>query len=549
MPCQNSLPGIYYPRMNTKLQTPRPPVVVVMGHIDHGKSTLLDYIRKTNVAENETGGITQNISAYEVQIPTPDSSGSGPRPQASGITFLDTPGHEAYSAMRERGARIADIAILVVSAEDGVKPQTIEAWKAINEIKLPCIVAINKIDKPGANIEKTKMELAENEIYLENYGGKIPYVEISAKVGTGVDNLLSLILILAEMENLTAQANEDASGFVIEANLDSRRGIQATLLIKNGTLKNGMAVAAEDSICSTRIIENFKGEIIDKASISAPVRIFGFDKMPSVGAEFKSFKNKREALEYAKKWQSNSGSSRSDLGNSKRSDLFSPDEAGKKIIPLLLKADVLGSLEAIEKEIAKISAKGATPAGFGGQGPASGEKEETVAEFKIIGRGVGPISESDIKNISDSAETIVIGFNVKADKSAMETAQKRGLTISFFDIIYKMTEWLEGQMEERRPRIETVETTGRAKVIRAFSRTKERQIVGGKVLEGAIVLNGAVKIMRREFEIGRGKIINLEKGKIKTSAVPEGAEFGMMIESKIEIAPGDVIELFSVTQK
>src|SRR3989344_2030207 len=213
----------------------RPPVVVVMGHIDHGKSTLLDYIRKTNVVECEAGGITQCISAYEVLHK--DEHG-----QDKKITFLDTPGHEAFSKMRERGAEIADIAILIVSAEDGVKPQTIEAWKTIVESKIPCLVAINKTDKPGANVEKTKTELAENEIYLENYGGKIPFAEISAQDGTGVDNRLSLILILAEMENFIGSPAELASGYVIESSLDPKRGVQATLIIKNGTLKKGLAV-------------------------------------------------------------------------------------------------------------------------------------------------------------------------------------------------------------------------------------------------------------------------------------------------------------------
>ncbi len=505
--------------------TERPPVVVVMGHIDHGKSTLLDYIRKTNVVDSETGGITQTISAYEVEIPTPDKSGSGPRPQASGkITFLDTPGHEAFSKMRERGAMVADIAILIVSAEDGVKPQTIEAWKTIVEMKLPCIVAINKIDKPGANVEKTKMELAEHEIYLENYGGKIPYVEISAKVGTGVDSLLSLILLLAEMENFTGKTDGNASGFVIEANLDSKRGIQATLLIKEGHLKKGMTVVAEDSLCSTRLIENFKGVAIEEAHLSSPVRIFGFDKMPKVGAEFVSFENKKDALEYARTWQNN---------NLKKEVVAPAIENDKKIIPLIIKADVSGTLEAIEKEVAKIK----------------GSAEIQGAEFKIIAKGVGPISESDIKTISGATDAIIIGFNVKSDKSAVEVAQTRGITISFFDIIYKMTEWLEVEMEKRRPRVETNLTIGRAKIIRAFSRTKERQIVGGKVLEGYISLNGIVKIIRREFEIGRGKVVNLEKSKVKTSTVSEGAEFGMMIESKIEIAEGDTIELFSIEQK
>ena len=499
---------------------PRPPVVVIMGHIDHGKSTLLDYIRKTNVVECEVGGITQCISAYEVIHKNENG-------EDSKITFLDTPGHEAFSKMRERGATVADIAILVVSAEDGVKPQTIEAWKTINEIKLPCIVAINKIDKPGANIEKTKMELAENEIYLENYGGKIPCVEISAKTGTGIDNLLSLILIIAEMENWEGNIDEYASGFVIEANLSSKCGILATLIIKNGCLKNGMTVVVENCICSTRIIENFLGKIISSASFSSPIRIFGFDKMPKVGAKFKSFKNKKDAEKYIKSWQNLEVLP----PKSKTSKL--EETINKKIIPILLKADVSGSLEAIEKEIAKINS----------------ELNATSAEFKIIGKGVGPISESDIKNISSGENAIVIGFNVKADKSALEVAQKRGIYISFFDIIYKMTEWLAEEMEKRRPRVETTEIKGRAKILKAFSRTKDRQIVGGKVIEGSISLGETVKIMRREFEIGKGKIVNLEKSKTKTSTVEEGIEFGSMVESKIEIVAGDVLESFSITQK
>lgn len=490
-----------------------------MGHIDHGKSTLLDYIRKTSIADSETGGITQRISAYEVALK--DDEGVERK-----ITFLDTPGHEAFSKMRERGAEIADIAILVVSAEDGVKPQTLEAWKTITESKIPCIVAINKIDKPGINIERTKQELAENEIYLENYGGKIPFAEISAKDGTGIDNLLSLILIMSDMEGLTGDTAKEASGFVIEINMDQRRGILATLIIKDGSIKKGMTVAVEDSICSTRIIENFKNEMIDEASFSSPVRIVGFDKMPRVGAIFKSFAKKSDAEKYAKNWQPES---QTETGS--KAPINKDND--KKMIPIVLKADVSGSIEAIEKEIAKIKSK----------------TEIDNAEFKIVAKGIGAISESDIKGVASGLDAIVIGFNVKADKSALEIAQMRGITISFFDIIYKMTEWLEEQMEERRPKVETVETIGRAKIIRAFSRTKERQILGGKVTEGNIKLNSTVKIIRREFEIGKGKILNLEKSKVKTGLVEEGAEFGMMIESKMEIVAGDVLESFAVTQK
>ena len=499
----------------------RPPVVVVMGHIDHGKSTLLDYVRKTNVVEGEAGGITQKISAYEVELK--DEKGVNKK-----ITFLDTPGHEAFSKMRARGAEIADIAILVVSAEDGVKPQTIEAWKTVVESKIPCIVAINKIDKPGANIEKTKIELAENEIYLENYGGQVPVAEVSAKAGTGVDNLLSLILILAEVEGFTGNPAENASGFVIEVNLDSRRGILATLIIKNGALRKGMTVAVEDATCATRIMENFKGEILSAAAFSSPIRIVGFDKIPRVGAEFRAFDKKSDAEKYVKDWKlANSPRAASQISETSEGNLSA--QAGKKIIPIILKADVAGSLEAIEKEIGKIQNDG--------------------AEFRLVAEGIGPIAESDIKGIATGADVIVIAFNVKTDKSAEEIALQREITISKFDIIYKLTEWLELQMEERRPKIETAETVGKAKIIRAFSRTKERQIVGGKVTEGQLKLHSVVKIMRRDFEIGRGKIANLEKNKVKTSEISEGAEFGMMIESKVDIVAGDVLESFTIVKK
>ena len=499
-------------KKNEQKNIERPPVVVVMGHVDHGKSTLLDYIRKTNIVDREAGGITQNISAYEVIHK--DEHGDNKK-----ITFVDTPGHEAFSGMRERGAHIADIAILVVSAEDGVKTQTLEAWKTIVESKVPCIVAINKIDKPGANIEKTKIELAENEIYLENYGGKIPFALISAKVGTGIDELLSLILILAEMENFTGDENACASGQIIEANLDPKRGIEASLIINNGTLKKGMVVVAGDSICPTKIMQNFMGKVITEATFSSPIRLIGFSKMPKVGGKFKSFSDKREAEEYVKNLKTENTSE----------EISNTQNGNNKIIPIVIKADVSGTLEAIEKEIGKI------------------KDEHTL--FRVIGKGAGTISESDIKSVATCDDALVIGFNVKADRSAVDLAEKRGITIAHFDIIYKMTEWLEDEMSKRRLKIETAETTGKAKIIKAFSRTKERQILGGKVTEGQITLNSIIKILRRDFEIGTGKIVNLEKNKVKTSTVEEGSEFGMMIESKIEVVGGDVVESFTMTKK
>lgn len=493
----------------------RAPVVAIMGHIDHGKSTLLDYIRNTNITAKEAGGITQRLSAYEAI--QKDENGKDRK-----ITFLDTPGHEAFSTMRERGAKAADIAILIVSAEDGVKPQTVEAWKTISKSKVPCIVAINKIDKPGANVEKTKMSLAENEIFLENFGGNIPFTEISAKTGQGVDNLLSLINIVADMEDFKGNKEENASGFVLEANLDPKRGIQATLVIKDGTLKKGMTVVVEDSICPVRMIENFKGEQVNEISFSSPVRLAGFDKIPQAGAEFLSFVKKEEAVEYAK-------DTKKYIRYAEQENTQNEQNDDKIIFPLFIKADVTGSLEAIAKEIEKI--------------------ESENAKFRIVSRSEGPITEADIKATGNHEEAIIVGFNVKSSPHVRELAERRNITIQTFDIIYKMTEWLKEELEKRRPKIDTEETIGKAKILKTFSKTKERQVIGGKVLEGKIILGKTVKILRKDFEIGRGKIVNLEKNKVKSSDVTEGSEFGTMIESKTEIAPGDVIESFSLTKK
>ncbi|MBP9851394.1 MAG: translation initiation factor IF-2 [Candidatus Pacebacteria bacterium] len=485
--------------------TERPPVVAVMGHIDHGKSTLLDYIRKTNIVDREAGGITQAVSAYEVLF------------KGKKITFIDTPGHAAFTKMRERSANVADIAILVVSAEDGVKPQTVEAWKTITESNTPFIVAINKIDKPEASIEKTKVGLAENGIYLENYGGNIPFVPISAKAGTNIDELLSMIELIAEVESFTGNSKKLAEGFVIEANMDPKRGIQATLIIKDGYIDKTLWASAGGATCKVRIMEDFLGKSAEKMSFSSPLRLVGFDQMPKVGAPFKCFDNKDEASAYAKSEQ---------VSTSEESFNFS---GNKKVIPVILKADTTGSIEAIEKEISKI--------------------KNDSALFRIVQKGEGKITEGNIKSISDGEEALVIGFNVKADNSATELAERRGVKIAYFDIIYKLSEWLEKEMEARRPRVETEETVGRAKILKAFSKTKEKQVLGAKVVEGKISLSSMVKIIRRENAIGQGKIVNLEKNKMKVGSVEEGTEFGMMLESKLDIVPGDVIETFAIVKR
>lgn len=489
-----------------KTEKIRPPVVVVMGHVDHGKSTLLDYIRKSNIVDGEAGGITQHISAYEVI--KKDEKGENRL-----ITFLDTPGHEAFSKMRTRGAEAADIAILVVSAEDGVKTQTLEAYKTIVENKVPYIVAINKIDKPNANVDKTKMDLAEKGIYLEGQGGDIPFVSISAKVGTGVEELLDLIILVADLQEFKGDPTLNATGIIIEAKCDPKRGISATCIIKDGTLKSGMFVATGQAIVTTRILESFKGLPIKEATFSSPIKLVGFESMPEVGNIFKSFKTKKEAENY--------------VNNIKDENLNNkiPEEKinqNGKIIPIIIKTDVMGSIEAIEKEITKLN-------------------NEEIS-FKIISSGVGAINESDLKMGSINKESVIVGFNTKLDNGARDLNESLKVNVETFEIIYKLTDWLKDLKEERRPRQETIEVIGSLKILKTFGATKDKQVVGGKVTVGRIALGSKVRIIRREFEIGNGKIVELQTNKIKSKEVLEGSDCGVQVESKMDIAPGDVLE-------
>ncbi|MEA3398952.1 MAG: translation initiation factor IF-2 [Patescibacteria group bacterium] len=475
---------------------PRPPVVVVMGHVDHGKSTLLDYIRKTNVVEDEVGGITQQISAYEVNH------------NNKMITFLDTPGHESFSKMRSRGAQAADIAVLVVSAEDSVKTQTLEAWKTITEREIPYIVAINKIDKSNTNVEKTKNDLVSEGIYLEGMGGEIPFVLISSKTGEGISELLDMITLVSDLNEFTGNKNTLASGIIIESNCNPKRGNTATCLILNGTLTSDMFVVTGKSMVKARIMENFLGKPIKKASFSSPVLLVGFDKIPEVGMSFSSYDNKKEAEKnkIVKK-----------VDNDK-----SLNEFKGKIIPLTIKTGVMGTIEAIEKEIDKLN------------------NDEIV--FKIVNKGVGSINESDLKMSSINKDSVIIGFNVKIDNEVRDLNESLKVKIEIFNIIYKLTDWLKEIMEEKRPRKEVTEVIGSVKILKTFNTTKGKQLIGGKVTTGYITNNSNIRILRRDTEIGQGKIIQLQEGKIKTKEIREENECGILVESKVEIASGDVLE-------
>jgi translation initiation factor IF-2 len=501
------------PKSNTQSNiVTRPPVVVIMVHVDHGKSTLLDYIRKSNIVDGEAGSITQHISAYKVS----HKSEAG---EDRSITFLDTPGHEAFSKMRQRGAAAADMAILIVSAEDGVKAQTLEAYNTIIESNTPYIVAINKVDKPNANIEKTKMELAEKGIYLEGMGGDIPSVQISAKAGTGVSELLDMILLVADLTVFTGDTTLPATGIVIEAHREPKRGISASCIIKNGTLTSGMFVACGSAIVTTRIMENFLGKPIKEASLSEPIRLTGFESMPDIGSTFFSFENKKEAEEYVKEILNNPPP----VVKEKENNI----NATTKIIPLIIKTDVMGTNEALAKEISKLN----TP----------------EIAFKIVSRGTGGISETDIKMASINTESISVGFNTKMDREAININESLKVEVQTFDIIYKLIEWLAEAIQTRRPKKETLEITGSLKVLKTFGGTKDKQIVGGKVTTGRVADGGTVRIMRRDFEIGNGKIVGLQLNKMKVKEVLEATDCGIQIESKTTIAPGDILEAFIIS--
>jgi len=503
---------------NAQKKIERPPVICIMGHIDHGKSTLLDYIRKTNIVDSEAGGITQKISAYEVIH------------KGKKITFLDTPGHESFTKIRQRGASVADIVVLVVSAEDGVKKQTVEAFQCIKESQTPMIVVINKIDKPGADIEKTKANLAENEIYLEGYGGAISFVAISAKTGKGVDELLDLMLLLAEMGELTGDKEKNAEGVIIEANMDKQKGISATMIIKDGTIKSGMFVACGQAIAPTRIMEDFQGKKITEASFSSPIRIIGFDSLPKVGNKFFTFTEKEKALNYVITYQEpvkKNNLTPALSSTNEREEEEETENIGN--INIIIKADVMGSIEGIEHELEKI-------------------KNERM-KVKIVYLGVGDITENDINMLGGKADSLVLGFNVKVDSKALASAEKFGIQIKTFDIIYKLTEWLTEMAESKTPKLKVEEMSGRAKVLKFFSTVKDKNIIGARVEEGEIKVGDEVKIMRRELEVGRGKVREIQQLKEKVSEVRSGVEFGCQLQSIITPAPGDKIEAFKIIEK
>ncbi len=475
----------------------RHPVVVVLGHVDHGKTTLLDYIRKTNVAQRESGGITQHLGAYEISW------------HDKKITFLDTPGHESFSKMRERGARVADVAILVVAADDGVKPQTEEAFKSIQKSGIPFAVAINKIDKPTAEPDRVKSELSQIGVLVEGWGGSVPVLLVSAKEGRGIEELLETILLLAELEEFTGDPAAPAEGIVIEAHLDSRRGPSATLLVTNGTLKKGDFILAGESSASVRILEDTGGHGISEGRLSSPVSVVGFDRVPAIGDTFRAFGSKAELEENLKKRESK---------NVPKKDDAQAD------VGVLLKADVAGSLEALSEEAKKVLPEGLV--------------------VKFFEGSAGEITEGDIKTIASAKAGIIVGFRVKIKPNVAELGVRFGITVGLFEIIYEALDWLAKELTARAPKKISRIDAGKLLVLKIFQSTAGGRVIGGKVREGKVTKDALFEVLRQGEVVGRGEVKNIERNKTKVSELKEGEEGGLLVSASRAIEERDILSFF-----
>ncbi len=501
-----------------KDMVPRPPVVCVMGHVDHGKTSLLDAIRKTNVTSAEAGGITQASGASVVEI------------NGQTITFLDTPGHEAFTAMRMRGAQSTDIAILVVAADDGVMPQTIEAINHAKAAGIEIIVAINKIDKPSANIERVKQELTEYELIPEDWGGSTIFCPVSAHTGEGLDNLLEMILLTAEVLELKANPNRNARGIVIEAELDKGRGPVATMLVQKGTLHVGDYLAVGSSHGKVRAMHNSKGVRVTEATPSTPVQILGLDTVPSAGEIFMAVDNEKEARQISETYISQSRVKMLAETKSRMSldDLYSQIQAGNvKELNIIIKADVQGSVEAVKQSLLKLS-------------------NDEVA-VKCIHSGVGAINESDII-LASASNAIVIGFNIRPDARAKETAETEGVDVRLYRVIYNAIEDIESAMKGMLDPIFEEQVIGHAEIRQTYKASGVGMIAGSYVLDGIINRNCSVRITREGNLIYEGKMASLKRFKDDVKEVKSGFECGIVLENFNDIQVEDQIEAYQMVE-
>jgi translation initiation factor IF-2 len=486
--------------LKTEVKT-RPPIVVVMGHVDHGKTTLLDYIRKANIAAREAGGITQATAAYE--IVHADRK----------ITFIDTPGHQAFTAMRSRGAQVADLAILVVAADEGVKPQTKEAIQIILDAKTPFIVAINKVDKTGGNLDKARNDLMMAGVLLEGYGGQVSYCAVSAKTGEGVPALLDLILLAADLEGLTYDATTPASGFVLEAKRDPKRGIEATVIIKNGTLSRGDAIHTRTASGKVKILENFLGKTVSELEPSAPAIIIGFEKIPQVGEEFAVGELTEEAA-------AQGGATVSGAGAPAAAKVINQIAKSKpNTLNLILKAGDAGSLEALSVVLRGIDQKGGK-------------------EINIVEEGVGDITDGDIRHAIATKATI-IGFKNRVEKGAKVLADAQTVTVITSEIVYDLSAAVEEYFSGARGPA----AAGELEVLALFNQEKlQKQLVGGLVINGTFRGKLSFDIIRGHVgstPVGNGKVLGLREKKSEIFQADKGKEIGVLIDSQTVVQVGD----------
>ena len=496
----------------------RPPVVCVMGHVDHGKTSLLDCIRNTHVTDREAGGITQHIGAYVVTI------------NGQKITFLDTPGHEAFTAMRMRGANATDIAILVVAADDGVMPQTIEAINHAKAAGVEIIVAINKIDKPSANVERVKQELSEYELIPEDWGGSTIFVPVSAHTGEGIDTLLEMILLTAEVEELKANPKRRARGLVIEAELDKGKGPVATILVQKGTLKVGDSIAAGACSGKVRAMMDDKGKRVKEAGPSTPVEILGLSDVPNAGEILVVTENDKEAKNFAATFVSENKNRLLEETKAKMSldDLFSQIQAGNlKELPIIVKADVQGSVEAVKQSLVKLS------------------NEEVVV--KVIHGGVGAITESDV-SLASASNAIIIGFNVRPDATAKTIADQEGVDVRLYKVIYQAIEDVEAAMKGMLDPVYEEKVIGHAEVRQTFKASGVGTIAGGYVLDGIFQRNCKVRITRGEEQIYEGNLASLKRFKDDVKEVKAGYECGLVFEDFNDIQEEDKVEAYIMVE-
>lgn len=499
---------------NSALLKPRPPVVTILGHVDHGKTSLLDVIRNTNVAGGEAGGITQHIGAYQVEQ------------KGRLITFLDTPGHAAFTAMRARGAQGADIVVLVVAADDGVMPQTKEAIAHARAARVPIVVAMNKIDKPNANPDRVKQQLAEQELVPDDWGGSTIVVPVSAKQKLGIDDLLEAILLVADTLDIRANPGGNVIGTVIEAELDKAKGPVATLLVQNGTLEVGDIVVAGVTYGRLRALFDFRGRAVKKAGPSMPVSVMGFSEVPAVGELFQVVKTERDARQIVTERQQAQQSAAHTQKKASLEDLFASYQAGEtKELRLIVKADVQGSLEPLIGELEKL-----------GKGEIA---------LNILHAETGNIGENDVM-LASASKAIIIGFNVQAEPSARRLAETEGVSIRLYDIIYRMTEDIEKALKGMLQPQFTEKIIGRAHVLAVFPISKVGKVAGCRVVEGEIRRNAKVRLCRGKDILFEGEMSSLKHEKEDVREIKQGRECGIGLKNFHDIEIGDVLECYII---